>query len=79
MRKYSLKGIIKAYLWLLNNNGWIKSKREEMNSIKTVNENEVIKFLSGKIANGDNLLEKLLNKISLTYLKLVNIKVIELQ
>jgi GT2 family glycosyltransferase len=79
LRKYSLKGIIKAYLWLFENNGWIKSKRNEMNSIKIVNETEVIKSLSGKIANGDNLLEKLLNKISLTYLKLVNIKVIELQ
>jgi hypothetical protein len=79
LRKYSIKGIIKAYLWLFNNHGWIESKRKEMNSIKVVNEHEVIKFLSGKIVNGDNLLEKLLNKISLTYLKLVKIKVLELQ
>ncbi|MCX6156983.1 MAG: glycosyltransferase family 2 protein [Ignavibacteriae bacterium] len=76
-RKYSFIGLIKAYFWIIRNSEWIESRRIEMNKIKRVKEEDVLKILSGKIANGDNLLEVFLNKISLTYLKLVNIKVFE--
>jgi hypothetical protein len=70
-------GLIKAYFWIIRNSEWIESRRIEMNKIKRVKEEDVLKILSGKIANGDNLLEVILNRISLTYLKLVNIKVFE--
>ena len=79
LKKYSLKGIFKAYSWMIKNSDWIESKRKELDHIKTVNENDIIKCLSGKVANGDNIIERLLNGISLTYLRLVNIKVLELQ
>lgn len=78
LRKYSLKGIIKAYSWLVSNSSWIENKRIELNILKTINEDEVIKCLSGRLANGDNFMEKMLNSISLTYMKLVNLKVVEL-
>lgn len=77
--KYSFKGILKAYFWLLNNIDWIDLKRNEIKKYAVLSENDVLRVLSGKIANGDNFWEKMLNKISLTYLKLVNIKVFELQ
>lgn len=76
-RKYSFMGLIKAYFWIIRNSEWIESRRIEMNKIKRVKEEDVLKILSGKIANGDNLLEVILNRISLTYLKLVNINVFE--
>ena len=76
-RKYSFMGLIKAYFWIIRNSEWIESRRIEMNKIKRLKEEDVLKILSGKIANGDNLIEVILNKISLTYLKLVNIKVFE--
>jgi GT2 family glycosyltransferase len=78
LRKYSLIGIIKAYLWILKHSSWIDMKSKEVNGLKSVNENEILKCLSGKIANGDNFMEKMLNSVSLTYMKLVNLKVIEL-
>jgi hypothetical protein len=78
LRKYSLKGIIKAYTWIIRNSSWIDTKRKEVNALKSVDEDEILKCLSGKIANGDNFMEKMLNSISLTYMKLVNLKVIEL-
>lgn len=76
-RKYSFLGLIKAYYWIFTNSEWIEKQRAEMNKVKKVSEENVLKLLSGKIANGDNLIEIMLNKISLTYLKLVNIKVFE--
>ena len=78
LRKYSLKGIIKAYTWIIRNSSWIDTKRKEVNALKSVDEDEILKCLSGKIANGDNFMEKMLNSISLTYMKLVNLKVFEL-
>jgi GT2 family glycosyltransferase len=76
-RKYSFAGIVKAYYWIFTNSEWIEKQRIETNKIKKVSEDDVLKVLSGKVANGDNLIETILNKISLTYLKLVNIKVFE--
>ncbi|MEI7483588.1 MAG: glycosyltransferase family 2 protein [Ignavibacteriota bacterium] len=78
LRKYSFKGIIKAYTWIISNSAWIETKQKELSELKCVSEDEILKCLSGKIANGDNFMEKMLNSISLTYMKLVNLKVIEL-
>ncbi len=78
LRKYSLKGIVKAYSWIIRNSSWIDTMRKEVNGLKSVDEDEILKYLSGKIANGDNFMEKMLNSISLTYIKLVNLKVWEL-
>lgn len=78
LRKYSFKGIVKAYYWIFRNSSWIDTKRNEVNALKSVDESEILKLLSGRIASGDNFMGKLLNSISLTYMKLVNLKVIEL-
>ncbi len=78
LRKYSFNGILKAYLWIVRNSDWIENKRNEVSMHKKVNEDEILKYLSGKTANGDNIIEKMLNSITLTYLKIVNLKVIEL-
>ncbi len=75
--RYSFFGVIKSYLWIINNSDWIDKERTKIQSIKVVDEEKVLKYLSGKIANGDNLLEKIINKMSLSYLNLVNIKVVE--
>lgn len=77
--KYSLSGVMKANIWLIKNKKWIKEQRSNINKIKKVNDKEVIKYLSGKLFNGDNLLEKIFNFFSLLYCKTVNIKVFELQ
>ncbi|MDD5361713.1 MAG: glycosyltransferase family 2 protein [Ignavibacteria bacterium] len=76
--KYSFKGIVKAYIWIYKNRKWIEAKRNELEKIKKVNESSVIAMLSGRYANGYNIIEKYFNFISLTYLKLVKIKTREL-
>lgn len=78
-RRYSLKGILKAYGWIIKNGEKIEDERNKVRTIKEVNEEEVLKYLSGKAANGDNPIEKALNAVMLFYLRLVNIKVTELK
>jgi GT2 family glycosyltransferase len=77
--KYSFPGILRAYLWFFKNIKWIKLQRKEIVKYKKVKEEEIIKLLSCKISNGNNLLDKSLNFISLLYCKITRIKVIELK
>ena len=77
VKKYSLTGLIKSYYWLVTNLEWIKKQRIKLNSFKNVDEKDVLKFLSGKIFNGNNFVEKIINYFSLLYCKLMRIHVIE--
>ena len=76
-KKYSAIGLIRAYSWLTIHYKWIKEQRHKLNKLKTVDDNEVLKYLSGKIFNGDNFLERVINYFSLVYCKLTRIFVIE--
>jgi GT2 family glycosyltransferase len=77
-KRYSVKGIIRAYFWILGNHKWLKEMRNKYAGIKSADEKDILAKLSGRFANGDNFLEKILNLISLTYLRIVRIKTIEL-
>lgn len=76
-RKYSVSGILKAYAWIMKNGKWIETERAKIQQLKRIKEEEVLLYLSGKAANGNNSFEKVLNSIMFFYLKLVNIQVIE--
>jgi GT2 family glycosyltransferase len=76
-KKYSAIGLIRAYFWLTTHYKWIEEKRDELNKLKKVDEKEVLKFLSCKIFNGDNFLERVINYFSLVYCKLTRIFVRE--
>lgn len=76
--KYSLRGLAKAYFWLITNQKQIKLWRADLSNIKQVDEKFVFSFVSGKIFNGNNVLEKLINLISVNYCKFLNIPVIEI-
>lgn len=75
--KYSLKGILKAYFWLMKNGKWISEQREKESRTKEVDEREVIKYLSGKLFNGENIFERFFNFFSILYCRFVRIKVLE--
>jgi GT2 family glycosyltransferase len=78
MRKYSFLGILRAYLWFIKNIKWIKLQRKEITKYKKVKEEKIMKLLSCKMSNGNNLSDKMLNKISLLYCKITKINAIEL-
>lgn len=77
--KYSFKGILKAYFDLYRKRGWIKKERNKVNKLKRADENEILKYLSGKIFNGNNIIEKYFNFFSLLYCRIMRIKVIEIK
>jgi GT2 family glycosyltransferase len=76
-RKYSVLQLIKVYGWLLLNLKWISEQRSLLNKIKLENEDYVLGYLSGKIFNGENIFEKIVNSFSVFYCKLTGIKIME--
>ncbi len=76
--KYFLPELAKAYLWLICRRSSIKEKRNFLNKLKSVREEEVLKYLSGKVFNGNNIFERTANTVSLLYCRLTRIKVHEL-
>lgn len=76
-KKYSAVQLIKAYWWLLTNQKWIRENRALLKSIKLTDDNYVLNYLSGKIFNGDNGFEKVINSISIGYCKVTGIKIME--
>ncbi len=77
IKKYSIRGLIRSYIWFITNYGKIKIWRTDLKRIKKINEAEVLKLLSGKIFNGENSFERLVNFFSLLYCRLARISVME--
>lgn len=77
--KYSAIQLLKAYWWLISNRHWIKKERMQLSSLKTVSDDKVLKYISGRVFNGNNTAEKIINKISVLYCKLTGIRILENQ
>ena len=76
--KYSFLGLLKAYTWLLLNISVIIKKREALQLEKKVDEKEVIRFMTGKLTNGESAVGNLANIVSILYCRIVNLRVIEI-
>lgn len=76
--KYSLIGLLKAYGWFVFHIPMIITKRRALQSERKVEEREVIRYMTGKLTNGESLIGKMINSISLLYCRIVNLRVIEL-
>ena len=75
--KYSASQLVRAYWWLLMNIKWIREQRAELKTIKIVNDDYVLGYLSGRIFNGDNIFERTVNSFSILYCRLAGIKIME--
>lgn len=75
--KYSASQLVRAYWWLLMNVNWIREQRVQLNKIKIENDNYVLGYLSGRIFNGDNIFERIVNSFSIFYCRLTGIKIME--
>ena len=76
--KYSLFGLLRAYSWLLFNISTIARKRAALKLERRADETEVIRYMTGKLTNGESSVGKLINVISILYCRIVNLRVIEL-
>lgn len=75
--RYSFTGVLKSYFWILSNAGFIKSRRREIKKIKIAEDRDVLLFLSCKLFNGNNILEKIVNNISKTYCLITGLRTVE--
>ena len=76
--KYSSFGLIRAYSWFIFHIPTIIDKRKALQKERVVNEKEVIRYMTGKLTNGESSIGKLINAISLFYCRIVNLQTIEL-
>ena len=76
--KYSAKSVFKAYWWLLTNYPFLKDNRCKFNKYRNIPEEDVLKFISGKILSEENIFGKIINRVSLLYCKIVSLNVVEL-
>jgi GT2 family glycosyltransferase len=75
--KYSMLGLVKAYLWFYFNIPFILKKRKALSGFKKVNEIEIIKYISSKVLNDGSMIATVVNTISYIYSRLVGIKPVE--
>ena len=76
-KKYSLTGILKAYWWLATHYKWLRDYRCMLSGYKKNPDKNVLKFVSGKLFNGENIFIKLVNVMSILYCRIVRINVLE--
>ena len=76
-KNYSTGGLIKAYWWIVTNPKWIREHRLLLDGYKKDKEDEILKKISGKVFDGNNLLERIANSLSLLYCRVFRIKVYE--
>lgn len=76
-KRLSFMGLLKSYLWFCFHIPTLLNKRKELNKIKNVSEKEVIRYMTSKLLNHESNANKLINRSSYCYSRLVGIKPIE--
>jgi hypothetical protein len=67
LRKKSLQGILRAYWWIGGNLRWIHDHRKELQSKRTVPDTTIMKLMSSKLIDSDNLVSRWINGLSRLY------------
>ena len=75
---YNLKGLFSSYFWIITNRKQISKMRSRISKFRRVSEDNVLSMLSGRLSDGNGMLSKALNSVSLLYCRLTGIRVIEL-
>ncbi len=75
--KHSFGGMLKAYLWFYFHLPTVLRKRNQLNKFKRTHENEIIRYMTSKLLNGESPGEKFINRMSYYYSRLVGLRPIE--
>ncbi len=76
-RRYSLAGLIRAYLWPISHWDRIRARRKFLMAERRVPEEEVLGWMTGKVTNGESLTGRTLNALSDWYCRIVGLRTIE--
>jgi GT2 family glycosyltransferase len=74
---HSFWGMFKVPFWIIFNMGTLRKKIIKNRPYKKIPEEEVIKYMTSKLVNHTGALNKMINKLSYLYSRLVGIKPIE--
>lgn len=76
--RWSFIGLVQSYGWFIGHVSTIIRKRKHLKRDKRVSQLEVISRMSGKLMNGENTFERVINGIALSYCHLVGLRTIEM-
>lgn len=77
--KSAFHGILKAYLWIAAHPSVIRTKRFELQKERRVNDEAVLRSVTGKLTNGENGIGRFINAVAILYCRIVRLKVREVQ
>jgi len=69
----SLRGILRAYWWIVTNLRWVFDRRRDFQSSRTVPDVEIMKMMSCKVLNGDDPTSRVINRLSKLYASIVGL------
>lgn len=73
IQRKSFVGIIRSYLWICMNIPWIRKQRIELQRERKVNDSAILKYISYKIIDSENMFSKVLNQCSKLYSDIVGL------
>jgi GT2 family glycosyltransferase len=76
--KYSFNGLFHAYGWFMFHVPTILRKRAILQKERKIHEAEVIRYMTGKLTNGETPAGKFINTVALLYCRMTRLRVIEL-
>ncbi|MDH4071322.1 MAG: glycosyltransferase family 2 protein [Ignavibacteria bacterium] len=77
--RYSLPGLIRAYLWFPINVRWIIGKRRGLRRERICQEQEILSLMSARLTNGESAAGRLINRMSLFYCRMTGLRTIEIE
>ncbi|NUN71210.1 MAG: hypothetical protein HUU02_16035 [Bacteroidetes bacterium] len=72
--KYSLTGTLRAHGWFFLHWGEVMAKRSVMRSEQTVHESDVMRMMTAKLTNGESILGRSINAVSVIYCRMTALK-----
>lgn len=76
-RRYSLSGLLRAYLWPLLHWEYIRARRRLLRQERRVSEVDVLEWMTAHVTNGESRAGRALNALSRGYCRLVGLRTIE--
>jgi GT2 family glycosyltransferase len=77
VRKYSLAGLLRAYLWLLVHPVMIAGKRRVLRTARRATEKEITSWMTSDLTNGESVPGKVINACAHLYFRLTGIRTLE--
>jgi GT2 family glycosyltransferase len=72
-RGKSFTGIVRAYWWIATHPAWIRTERTRHQVPRTVQDAAIMRQMSYKVLNGDTVIARVVNRVSLAYARLVGL------